>query len=163
MLCISRWEGKFPVSNRMISGEVGISIDYIEQIQVPLKRSGLVRSIRGIHGGFRLAKDASEITVYTILEAVDENLAKVAGLREGRSLSDEFAAQPVWQGAADLFQEYFSNITLEALREGSSECCQVEPVTKARPKQKAKPKQKTKVNEVWEIVDGPGQATCWDK
>lgn len=140
----------------MISGEVVISTDYIEKILASLRRSGLVGSVRGIHGGFRLAKDASEITIYNILEAVDENLAKVACLKEGRSLSAEFATRPVWQGASELFREYFSNITLEDLREGCSECCHVESVSGTGPEQK------TKLNELWEIVDGPGQATCWD-
>ncbi|VGO21113.1 RrF2 family transcriptional regulator [Pontiella sulfatireligans] len=152
MLCISRREGELPVSKKMISGELGISTGYIEQILVPLKRAGLIGGVRGIHGGFRLAKDASEITVYNILEAEDENLAKAANLKKGRSLSGEFAAQAVWHGAIELFREYFSNITLEDLREGCSECCHVG----------TGPEQKTKLNELWEIVGGPGQATCWD-
>jgi Rrf2 family cysteine metabolism transcriptional repressor len=118
MLCISRSEGESPVSKKMIAGEVGISTDYIEQILMPLKRSGFVESVRGLHGGFHLAVEESEITVYDILEAMDEDLAQVASLKEGRSRSDEFTMQGVWQGASDLLQEYFSSISLEDLRDG---------------------------------------------
>jgi len=118
MLCISRSEGESPVSKKVIAGEVGISTDYIEQILTLLKRSGFVEGVRGLHGGFRLAVEESEITVYDILEAVDKDLAQVASLKEGRSRLDEFTVQGICQGARDLLQEYFSSISLEDLRDG---------------------------------------------
>jgi Rrf2 family iron-sulfur cluster assembly transcriptional regulator len=118
MLCISRSEGESPVSKKMIAGEVGISTGYIEKILMLLKRSGFVEGVLGLHGGFYLAVEESEITAYDILEAVDEDLAQVASLKEGRSRSDEFTMQGVWQGASDLLQEYFSSISLEDLRDG---------------------------------------------
>ena len=64
LLCVSRLQGDQPVPKKRISEQEGISTDYIEQIIVPLKNAGLVNSVRGLRGGFRLAKDSADITVY---------------------------------------------------------------------------------------------------
>jgi Rrf2 family protein len=117
LLCISRLQGDRPVSKKRISEQEGISTDYIEQIIVPLKNAGLVNSVRGLHGGFRLAKDASEITIYTILAASEGNINLVGCLAEGCSRSDACVVQRVWQGASDVLQEYFSKVTLKELHE----------------------------------------------
>ncbi len=115
MCCISRLEGESPVSKKVIAGELGISYNYVEQILTFLKRSGFVVSVLGIRGGFRLAKEESEISVYDVLEAVEGDSSLIASLKEGRSLSDTLVTQSIWQGASDLLQEYFSGITLKEL------------------------------------------------
>ena len=60
LLCISRLQGDQPVPKKRIAEQEGISTDYIEQIIVPLKNAGLVNSVRGLRGGFRLAKDPAD-------------------------------------------------------------------------------------------------------
>lgn len=117
LLCVSRLQGDQPVPKKRISEQEGISTDYIEQIIVPLKNAGLVNSVRGLRGGFRLAKDASEITVYDILSASEGNINLVGCLAEGCSRSDTCVVQRVWQGASDELREYFSNITLKELHD----------------------------------------------
>jgi Rrf2 family protein len=117
LLCISRLQGDRPVSKKRIAEQEGISTDYIEQIIVPLKNAGLVNSVRGLHGGFRLAKDASEITIYTILAASEGNINLVGCLAEGCSRSDACVVQEIWQGASDVLQEYFSKVTLKNLHD----------------------------------------------
>jgi len=117
LLCISRLEGDLPVSKKRISEQEGISTDYIEQIIVPLKNTGLVSSVRGLRGGFRLARDPADITVYDILSASEGNINLVGCLAEGCSQSDSCVVQRVWQGASDVLQEYFSKITLKELHD----------------------------------------------
>ena len=51
-----------------------VSLPYLEQLFVKLRRSGLVESVRGPGGGYRLGKLASEIRVVDILAAVDETV-----------------------------------------------------------------------------------------
>lgn len=51
-----------------------ISLPYLEQLFVKLRRGGLVVSVRGPGGGYRLARPASEIRVSEILAAVDETI-----------------------------------------------------------------------------------------
>ncbi len=65
-----------------ISARQDISLAYLEQLFVKLRRAGIVESVRGPGGGYRLAKSTDAIRVSEILTAVDENmdaLAKGAG------------------------------------------------------------------------------------
>ena len=57
-----------------ISKRQDISLPYLEQLFVKLRRAGLVESVRGPGGGYRLARPASEIRVSEILGAVDETV-----------------------------------------------------------------------------------------
>lgn len=117
LLCILRMEGEMPVSKKKIAEQEGISTDYIEQIIVPLKNAGLVSSVRGLRGGFRLAKEPAEITIFDILSASEGSINLVGCLAEGCSRSDSCVVQRVWQGASDKLRDYFSEITLKELHD----------------------------------------------
>ena len=58
-----------------ISKRQDISLPYLEQLFVKLRRAGLVESVRGPGGGYRLARSASDIRVSEILGAVDETVS----------------------------------------------------------------------------------------
>lgn len=58
-----------------ISKRQDISLPYLEQLFVRLRRAGLVRSVRGPGGGYRLARDPSEIRISEVFEAVDETVS----------------------------------------------------------------------------------------
>lgn len=58
-----------------ISKRQDISLPYLEQLFVKLRRAGLVESVRGPGGGYRLARPASKIRVSEILGAVDETVS----------------------------------------------------------------------------------------
>ena len=65
-----------------ISKRQDVSLPYLEQLFVKLRRGGLVESVRGPGGGYRLGRQASEIRVVDILAAVDatvDAMHKVAG------------------------------------------------------------------------------------
>ncbi|MGA1026461.1 MAG: Rrf2 family transcriptional regulator [Lutimaribacter sp.] len=65
-----------------------ISLPYLEQLFVKLRRGGLVESVRGPGGGYRLARAPSEIRVVDVLSAVDETvdaMHKGAGVSGGLS------------------------------------------------------------------------------
>ena len=61
-----------------------ISLPYLEQLFVKLRRAGLVDSVRGPGGGYRLAREPAEIRVSEVLEAVDET---VSALHTGAAAS----------------------------------------------------------------------------
>lgn len=70
------------VSLGEISKRQDISLAYLEQLFVKLRRAGIVTSVRGSSGGYKLAKDPDAIRISTILAAVDETmnaLSKGAG------------------------------------------------------------------------------------
>ncbi len=71
-----------------VSKRQDISLPYLEQLFVKLRRAGLVESVRGPGGGYRLALPASEIRVSAILQAVDETVSALhtgAGASGGTS------------------------------------------------------------------------------
>ncbi|MGD8719776.1 MAG: Rrf2 family transcriptional regulator [Candidatus Zixiibacteriota bacterium] len=60
-----------PVSVSALAKDMSVSADYLMQLFVKLRRAGLVKSIRGPRGGFRLSREPSEITVGDIVRAVE--------------------------------------------------------------------------------------------
>lgn len=63
------------VSLAELSKRQDISLPYLEQLFVKLRRAGLVESVRGPGGGYRLARPATEIRVSDVLGAVDETVS----------------------------------------------------------------------------------------
>ncbi|MEM6307359.1 MAG: Rrf2 family transcriptional regulator [Pseudomonadota bacterium] len=85
-----------------ISKRQDISLAYLEQLFVKLRRAKLVESVRGPSGGYRLARSASDIRVSDILAAVDETvdaLHKGAGASGGVSGSRaQSLTNRLWEG-----------------------------------------------------------------
>ncbi|MEM7753526.1 MAG: Rrf2 family transcriptional regulator [Pseudomonadota bacterium] len=85
-----------------ISKRQDISLPYLEQLFVKLRRNGLVESVRGSGGGYRLARPASEIRVVDILSAVDETVSAMhtgAGASGGLSGSRaQSMTNRLWEG-----------------------------------------------------------------
>lgn len=63
-----------PVTLADISQCQGISLSYLEQLFARLRKSGLVKGVRGPGGGYRLARPATDITIGDIIRAVDESV-----------------------------------------------------------------------------------------
>jgi Rrf2 family iron-sulfur cluster assembly transcriptional regulator len=85
-----------------ISKRQDISLPYLEQLFVKLRRAGLVESARGPGGGYRLARGAAEIRVSEVLEAVDETVSALhtgAGASGGVSGSRaQSLTNRLWEG-----------------------------------------------------------------
>lgn len=94
-------DGK-PTSLGEISRRQDISLPYLEQLFVRLRRAGLVVSIRGPGGGYRLARSADSIRVSEIFGAVDETVSamhKGAGASGGASGSRaQSLTNRLWEG-----------------------------------------------------------------
>jgi Rrf2 family protein len=70
-----------PVKGDVLAEAQQISVNYLENILLELRRAGIVRSQRGADGGYWLAKPADEVTVADIIRAVEGPLANVRGER----------------------------------------------------------------------------------
>src|SRR2546428_11308318 len=70
--------GSAPVQAKAIADRQGIPLRFLEHILSALKHAGLVESERGAHGGYRLAKPASEIRIGDVIQAVDGPIAMPA-------------------------------------------------------------------------------------
>lgn len=69
--------GEGPISLNSIATRQGISLSYLEQLISPLRKSGLVKSIRGAQGGYLLNKEPKEISVGDVLIVLEGSLAPV--------------------------------------------------------------------------------------
>ena len=107
-----------------ISKRQDVSLPYLEQLFVKLRREGLVESVRGPGGGYRLARPAAEIRVAEILGAVDETVSamhKGAGVSGGASGSRaQSLTNRLWEGLSAhvyvfLHQTRLSDIVGNAL------------------------------------------------
>ncbi|MCM2562229.1 Rrf2 family transcriptional regulator [Lutimaribacter sp. EGI FJ00015] len=95
-----------PQGNLVTLGDISrrqdVSLPYLEQLFVKLRRAGLVESVRGPGGGYRLAKPASDIRVVDVLAAVDETvdaMHKGAGATGGLSGSRaQSLTNRLWEG-----------------------------------------------------------------
>lgn len=85
-----------------ISERQDISLAYLEQLFVKLRRANLVDSVRGPGGGYKLSRSPSEIRVSDILTAVDETVSALhtgAGAKGGQSGSRaQSMANRLWEG-----------------------------------------------------------------
>ena len=73
-----------PTSLSEISLRQGISISFLEQIFLKLKKNNLVKSIRGTNGGYILNKDPKEIKLSEIFIAIDEKVKTVGCSKESK-------------------------------------------------------------------------------
>ncbi|MCC7299875.1 MAG: Rrf2 family transcriptional regulator [Verrucomicrobia bacterium] len=115
LLGIARHQKNGPVPKKVIAKEECISADYIEQIIVPLKNEGLVVGLRGVKGGFKLAKETSKITVYDVLRASEGDMTLVDCARNECLGRDKTicVTRKVWEGASSFLAVYFSKITMK--------------------------------------------------
>ncbi len=109
-------EGR-PMSLKDISIREDISLTYLEQLFVKLRRCGVVSSVRGPGGGYLLARPARDILVDQIIDSVEETLVPVSCMdNEGRcQCVTQCVTQSVWQGLGERIRAFLTSINLEDL------------------------------------------------
>ncbi|MDA9347374.1 Rrf2 family transcriptional regulator [bacterium] len=99
-----------------ISRRQNISLPYLEQLFVKLRRGNLVVSVRGPNGGYRLARPAHDVRVVEILEAVDETVDALqtgAGASGGVSGSRaQSVTNRLWEGLSAQVYVYLHQTRL---------------------------------------------------
>ena len=90
---------------------------FLQAILADLRRAGVVMSQRGQAGGWRLAREADQVTVADVIRAVDGPLVSVYGLRPEAVSYNEAAEvlQHVWIAARSSLREVFERVTIKAL------------------------------------------------
>ena len=106
-------DGK-PVTGAAIAKQQRMPMKFVENSLVDLKRSGLVASVRGTSGGFKLAKPANRITIADIIRAVDGPLAEIRGERPEATVYEGPAEhlQFVWVAVRASLRNVLEQVTL---------------------------------------------------
>ena len=108
-----------PISLTEISLRQKISLSYLEQLFLKLKKKELVKSVRGSNGGYTLVKPASEIKLSNIIFAVDENVKTLNCKKESKKgcnhKSMKCITHNLWDDLEQHINSFFEKIRLEDL------------------------------------------------
>jgi Rrf2 family transcriptional regulator, iron-sulfur cluster assembly transcription factor len=121
MADLAKRGGEQAVTLADIARRQDISLPYLEQLFARLRRSGLVRSVRGPGGGYRLARPAELTPVAEIVTAVDEPLEAVrcTGLQGGCMPGGERClTHDLWDDLGRHIHDYLTSVTLEDVVSG---------------------------------------------
>lgn len=104
-----------PVLLKDISSAQDISLKYLGQLIIPLKVAGLIKSTRGSHGGYFLARPPGKIKLIEILTAVEGPLDIAECIRSPEICyrSKNCVARKIWEKASSKFYDVFQSITLK--------------------------------------------------
>ena len=117
MADLAKTNANQPTSLNEISLRQGISMSFLEQIFLKLKRNNLVRSSRGPAGGYLLSKAPDEIKLLSIIKAVDESVQTVGCKKElkkgctGKSI--KCITHDLWDDLENHINNFFEKNTLK--------------------------------------------------
>ena len=121
MADLAKYSGEGSVPLSAIAERQRISFAYLEQLFLKLRRAGLVESVRGRAGGYRLTRPPSGITVAEIMAAVEE------GTRMTRCLGDEglpcvpghrCLTHGLWDALSGHIRGFLSSVSLQEVLDG---------------------------------------------
>ena len=106
------------ISIKEISDRLQISMKYLESIVANLNKEGLLESLRGKKGGYKLNRKTEEYTVGMVLKASEGSLAPVACVNCGDvdcAAAEDCITLPMWKKLDNLIDDYLESVTIEDL------------------------------------------------
>ena len=101
-----------------------ISLKYVERILPEFKKQGLIETVHGKGGGYRLCREPDQYTAWEILLLAEGDLAPVSCLQKDARpcpRAAECKTLPLWKNYYELTKDYFSRITLADLMRETAE------------------------------------------
>lgn len=114
-------EGDRAVTLAEIAARQQISLSYLEQLFARLRRRGLVKSLRGPGGGYRLARAAEETNIADIVLAVDEPLRATRCGTQGKGCmlkGERCMTHDLWEEMGKQLEGYLASVSLADLVSG---------------------------------------------
>lgn len=106
-----------PISIKEISKKEGISVKYLEQLFLKLRKAGLIKSLRGIYGGYVLAKSPDKIKLSDIIVAITkEGIYAAPCTKKGKKDCDRIKkcnARKYWLELQERLDNFFASHTLK--------------------------------------------------
>ena len=114
---LARSKDEKPTNLTDISLRQGISISFLEQIFLKLKKKNLVKSCRGPNGGYSLTRSPEQIKLSNIIEAVDEKVKTVACNKDSKKgchgKSTKCITHYLWDDLENHINSFFEKNTLK--------------------------------------------------
>ena len=121
MFDLAMHEGEGAIALKSIAQREGISEKYLEHLFASLKKAGLISSVRGAQGGYRLARSPEDITLGDIIRVLEGPVAPTdCVVDEGRgqcSRSSECVMRSIWGRIRDEVNAILDDITLQQIVE----------------------------------------------
>ena len=106
---LAKFNTNEPVSLRDISLRQGISLVYLEQLFLKLKKNKIVNSVRGKKGGYILTKSASEIKISDVFTAVEEKIKTVGCEKNSKKGCNGKSSKCITHNLWDELEVYINN------------------------------------------------------
>lgn len=118
-IAIDNLNGKNLSQGRTIAKKQDITDAYLEQIMIPLKRGGIVGTVRGCNGGYELRKELEDITVLGVIELFEGtiNLADCSKGNTKCKRTEKCSTSHVWEHLSKMIREESEKITLASIVE----------------------------------------------
>jgi len=117
MLELAKNYGQGPLSMSAISKKQDVSVKYLEQLIIPLKKANLISSVRGPKGGQMLSKSPANINVWDVLNILESKFTIVDCI-DNETVCDKLEGcpiRPVWRKAFNSIKRIFKKTSLEDL------------------------------------------------
>jgi len=116
MFDLAQHYGTEPIPLKTVAERQNISENYLEQLIATLRKTGLVKSVRGSQGGYILARDPEKITVGDIIRVMEGPIAPVDCVSEiepAECIQSEYCiTRSVWARVRDSLAELMDSISL---------------------------------------------------
>lgn len=123
MIRLGLREGKGTKTLSDLSMDQGISLSYLEQLFAQLRKSGLVVGVRGPGGGYRLARKTADISLSSIITAVDDLAYPAANDQADSSIAARLSEDPnptdvMWEKVSDQLYQFLGTLSLADVLNG---------------------------------------------
>ena len=121
--------GDEPTSLKVVADRQGISQHYLEQIVAVLRRADIVESVRGAHGGYRMARALDGVTALEVVELMEGSLAPVSCIEDAEACerTGHCSTEGLWRRVDEAVREVLRDTTVADLV-AERELLQLEPL-----------------------------------
>jgi Rrf2 family protein len=120
MLDLAAHHDQGPTPLREIAKRQDLSVKYLEQLIIPLKAAGYIRSVRGARGGYTLARKPDKISLGQIIKVLEGGLSLVDCVEDPKVCEREknCPTRDIWLRMSERLMEELSSLTLSDVLDG---------------------------------------------
>jgi Rrf2 family protein len=120
MLDLAAHHDQGPTPLREIAKRQDLSVKYLEQLIIPLKAAGFIRSVRGARGGYTLARNPEKISVGQIIETLEGGLSLVDCVKDPEvcKRENECITRDIWLQMSERLMQELASLSLRDVLDG---------------------------------------------